>query len=410
MLKEFLEQNKKAVLLLAVFLLLGVAVTVSEYQDSREILTKGVERNEAGGGAKEETFYYQVDGEKEKSLTFSVDEKTLSEKEVMQLLEKAEKDWGKIYLGKNSSSDSVSSSLNLPTSMEDGKVEVTYEFDNYDVIDENGKIKTEKIPKNGLLVQIITEFSCQGQHLDDIRSIMLRPKTLTKEEQKRKNMETLVADKESSSRKETYFQLPENISGHRIKWRVKQSHTGVFILILGVMAVAALPACEKENDRKTKKKRNEQLLLEYPQMLEQISLLLGSGMTIMAAWEKMACRKKRTEIADKSEKLYLEEMRFTWMEMREGRSERECYERFGRRINLEPYRRFSMLLIQNLSKGTGDICGILQTEAKEALEMRKNNAKRLGEEASSKLLGPMMLMFLIILVVVLIPAVMSFNI
>lgn len=410
MLKEFLEQNKKAVLLLAVFLLLGVAVTVSEYQDSREILTKGVERNEAGGGAKEETFYYQVDGEKEKSLTFSVDEKTLSEKEVMQLLEKAEKDWGKIYLGKNSSSDSVSSSLNLPTSMEDGKVEVTYEFDNYDVIDENGKIKTEKIPKNGLLVQIITEFSCQGQHLDDIRSIMLRPKTLTKEEQKRKNMETLVADKESSSRKETYFQLPENISGHRIKWRVKQSHTGIFILILGVMAVAALPACEKENDRKTKKKRNEQLLLEYPQMLEQISLLLGSGMTIMAAWEKMACRKKRTEIADKSEKLYLEEMRFTWMEMREGRSERECYERFGRRINLEPYRRFSMLLIQNLSKGTGDICGILQTEAKEALEMRKNNAKRLGEEASSKLLGPMMLMFLIILVVVLIPAVMSFNI
>ena len=41
--------------------------------------------------------------------------------------------------------------------------------------------------------------------------------------------------------------------------------------------------------------------------------------------------------------------------------------------------------------------------------MRKNAAKRLGEEASTKLLFPMMLMFIAILLIVAMPAVLAMR-
>lgn len=72
-----------------------------------------------------------------------------------------------------------------------------------------------------------------------------------------------------------------------------------------------------------------------------------------------------------------------------------------------PYKRFSSILAQNLSKGTRDMKELLQKESLEALDMRKNRARRLGEEAGAKLLFPMLVMLLMILLPLLLPALTS---
>lgn len=51
----------------------------------------------------------------------------------------------------------------------------------------------------------------------------------------------------------------------------------------------------------------------------------------------------------------------------------------------------------------------LQGQANEAWEVRKNVAKKEGEKASSKLLLPMGIMFMIIIIIVMLPAFMSFT-
>ena len=50
---------------------------------------------------------------------------------------------------------------------------------------------------------------------------------------------------------------------------------------------------------------------------------------------------------------------------------------------------------------------ILKTEASQAFEERKARARRLGEEAGTKLLAPMFLMLAVVLVIVIVPAFMS---
>ena len=72
------------------------------------------------------------------------------------------------------------------------------------------------------------------------------------------------------------------------------------------------------------------------------------------------------------------------------------------------YQKFLKLICiqeRNLEKGTRDIGEMLAAEAREAWEQRKSEARKRGEEASMKLLFPMMCLFVLVLVILLFPAV-----
>ena len=97
-------------------------------------------------------------------------------------------------------------------------------------------------------------------------------------------------------------------------------------------------------------------------------------------------------------------------ELKNGRPESECYEVFGRRCESPVYRKFGMLLSQNLRKGTKGLTNLLQREAQEAFEERKNMAKKLGEEAGTKLMIPLFLMLAVVFVIVTVPAFLTIQI
>ena len=52
---------------------------------------------------------------------------------------------------------------------------------------------------------------------------------------------------------------------------------------------------------------------------------------------------------------------------------------------------------------------LLQKEAEDAFEERKSIARRLGEEAGTKLLVPMVLMLLVVLILIMVPAFLSYE-
>ena len=104
-----------------------------------------------------------------------------------------------------------------------------------------------------------------------------------------------------------------------------------------------------------------------------------------------------------------EEMLITLREMQGGVSEAEAYERFGKRCGTSTYLKFSTLLSQNLRKGSKGISDILRMEAIQSYENRKNTAKRLGEEAGTKLLVPMLGMLAVVFIMVMVPAFLSMQ-
>lgn len=155
-----------------------------------------------------------------------------------------------------------------------------------------------------------------------------------------------------------------------------------------------------EKKKKRLKKRETEMLNDYPELISKLLLLLEAGLTMRRAWERVV-----NNYRNSGQKHYVyEEMCITLREIENGYSEVAAFERFGKRCRLLPYLRFSGLLEQNLVKGSRSVLPMLEQEALNAFEERKENAKRIGEEAGTKLLIPMTGMLVIVLVMIMFPA------
>ena len=208
------------------------------------------------------------------------------------------------------------------------------------------------------------------------------------------------------------FRLPRQVDGHRVSWSKERGKLPYEILGLGILTVIGVMIGRREDERKRQLQRRERLLAEYPQMLGQMSLLIGAGMTVGYAWERLVQGYERQctqSMHSGREQPVYEEMCTTYYQIRDGVSERIAYEQFGERIQLSVYRRFSTLLVQNLRKGTAGLGKLLEKEMQEALNAQESNIKKRGEELPTKLLLPMMLMLALVVVIIMIPALASFQ-
>ena len=160
-------------------------------------------------------------------------------------------------------------------------------------------------------------------------------------------------------------------------------------------------ASDRELDEKIKK-RNFNIRYDFPDFLNKMVLLINAGMTVPRAWEKIVRDRKNMT------PLY-EELRRTYIEIKNGKPEIEAYEDFARRCRVKEITKFITAVIQNLKKGNSDLVPLLKLQSNECWQLRKNMAKRLGEEASTKLVLPLMIMFVGILIIVILPAVMQLR-
>jgi tight adherence protein C len=151
--------------------------------------------------------------------------------------------------------------------------------------------------------------------------------------------------------------------------------------------------------------RNRQLLLDYPEIVSKLMVFIGAGMTIRLAWENIV---NDYETGKTGKRFAYEEMSRSLSQLKTGVNEGKVYRDFGRSCGLKQYMKLSGILEQNRKTGIADIRNILHEETSLAWEERKTIARRMGEEASTKLIAPLMIMLLIVMVMIIVPAMMSF--
>ena len=204
------------------------------------------------------------------------------------------------------------------------------------------------------------------------------------------------------------LRLPGEVDGRKVELRNPDNPRGWYVLAMGPIVCLLLVSLQKQNEQKEKEERERQMMLDYPEIMNKLTLLLGAGMTVKKAWQKIVQDYERQK-ESLGERLAYEEMSIAFREMQSGVTESESYERFGRRCGLKAYRKLVSLLDQNLRKGTKGLTALLAAESQQAFEERKAAAKRKGEEAGTKLLAPMFFMLAMVLVIVIIPAFLSIK-
>ena len=150
------------------------------------------------------------------------------------------------------------------------------------------------------------------------------------------------------------------------------------------------------------RKRRRAIQLEFPDFVNKLTLLVNAGLTVSKAWEKAARDSQRQT------PLY-KELCIAVQAVRSGASEHKAYEEFAKRCHVPAVTRFVTVVLQNIRKGNSELVPVLRLLADECWEMRKNAARKFGEEASTKMLLPMMLMLVAILLIVGMPAVLALR-
>ncbi|MDR1328139.1 MAG: type II secretion system F family protein [Oscillospiraceae bacterium] len=141
-------------------------------------------------------------------------------------------------------------------------------------------------------------------------------------------------------------------------------------------------------------KRSEEMLRDFSEVISKLALLTNAGMILREAWEEVAYTGTAT--------LYLEMQRAV-DEMKNGEAEVDALFEFGVRCVIPEIKKFTSTLVQGLVKGNSELAFMLKEQSKEVWAAKKQNVRRQGEKAASKLLIPISLMFVGILIMVIVP-------
>ena len=268
--------------------------------------------------------------------------------------------------------------------------------------------KTGSEDENGTQVEIQGTLTCAGMEMTHTVFARVFPPDLSEQERLFQSVSKEVEQADARDSHKNTVTLPEIVENRRLDWIQKKENPVLSMLIFTVLtAICASYEMDSMVHRKAERRR-EQLLLDYPDLMWKMTMLLGAGLGIRGIFTRISeeyLREKR--INGKYRHIY-EEVMYTCYEMDSGVPEAQAYERFGKRCQLPEYIRLGSVLSQNLKKGSRGLTQLLETEAEASLNDRKNHARKIGERAGTKLLFPMMLMLGIVFVILMVPAFLSF--
>lgn len=375
-----------------------------EGTDTGVIARKGV-----GEGDKELTYFLTAENILEDyPYQVAVSEARYTEKEAQQFMNQAKKEIDGSFCREGEDISKVTVYVNAASSYAEGNVQADWTFSDYKAIDMDGTFIEDGLDQNGTLIMASVVLSC-GEYKEEYTFPFLAfPKEKTEEEILLEKIDGYFMEQNEQEGTET-ISLPMQIDGISLRWMKEQEYVTWKVLFVGLIMLFLLPLIRIEEEQQRKKEREKALLIEYPNLVSKLTVLVGSGMTIKQSWNKISASyiDKRQKSKEKENAAY-EEMYRTARELEEGKSERQAYQEFGERIALPSYYRLVRILIQSLQKGSKGMILMLEQESEKAFEERKHIAKKLGEEASTKMIFPLILMMGIVMAIVIVPSIIDF--
>lgn len=403
----YIRQYSLALLILFIGNIFSLCMALSEQMGGILKDNEYVQRNVYGKGKTELVLSAQVEGREAEEISYAVEEQKITEEEIGVLYKNAVELIPSLILGENSGLDKVTKDLALVNSIDGYPFTISWESSSYSLVHTDGSVQNEELEAPEV-VTLSACFKYDEIEFENVFPVQICPVEYTERELFINRIKDSLEEQNQASRTDEIFTLPKKIGDEDVTWKeVIQGSSGYLFLLICAAAVIVFVSQNKEIEEKLKK-RSKELLLDYPEVVNKLTLYMGAGMTIRNAFLKMGEDYKKQETSNQKRYVY-EEILLLCHELQSGVSETEAYAHLGKRCSLQQYMKLSALLSQNIRKGSNNLLLMMRQEASDAFEERKNTAKKLGEEAGTKLLIPMMMMLCIVMVIIMIPAYFSFS-
>lgn len=166
----------------------------------------------------------------------------------------------------------------------------------------------------------------------------------------------------------------------------------VFFALIGIL-VAVVFGYYFITSLKTKlDERHKAANFELPEIVSSMALLMNAGMVLSESWKR---------VAFSSEGEIYNLMKQVSDDLDNGVPFKSALIKFGNNSNSQEVKKFSGALSQSLDKGNKDLCDFLTNQSSEMLILKKQHMLQQGEEAASKLLAPIGIIFVGVIIIIL---------
>ena len=397
-------EKKKQVLCVAVGILLGVGGFA--WQHGGASICTSLEREDYGGDPV--VYDLSVEGLEQRTVPVQIQvlPRRYTEQEAAEVFAKVKAGILEEILGENPSLQEVRHDLILPTE-KPGGIRIAWRSSEPEVLDEDGTILVGWESDSGTQVTLQAEIT-DGFYRDEMEvSAIVYPPEKSEAEQLASQLAQQVEQAAAKQPGAVQVALPREFEGRTLRFRKETGTEYLLFPVLGVVLAMFFHWQAKNTEMEVRKKREKQLQYDYADLVYQLMVFTGAGLTVSRAWKQIVDNyEKRLGNRTSQPRAVYEEMEIALGEMENGRPESQAVSRFGERCQLNEYRRLSSILGQNRHTGMKNLQELLAQEMDTAWEQQKQAAKRLGEEAGTKLLLPLFLMLLVVMVLVMVPAMM----
>ena len=399
--KSFDKKQRLIIIIVVVISLLGIIAGIVYDSGLTRVELTTITRPKPYEEAENISFGVEVDGIKaDKELTYEgqIGVKKLEEGKIDEYLQNTLDTLEANMYREGEGKERVLTGLNIPVRLENNPVDISFSTDEGGILLDNGDLNFEMIKEKR---QVTLKLTASYGEREMSRSLVITvyPRTLTEEEKVKlavkEKLDSALADGENET-----ITLPAEVEGKRVRaYFPKEEITGNLVGF-ALAAIICLFVVFNENNKRKIRDREEELKNGYTEFVGRFVILLGAGLNIPAIWRKL-------ETGFASNKSLTEEIRLTLWEVGNGKTEREAYENFGKRIGGTQYAKFVSVINQSLKLGQGQLLSRLEAESEAAMFERRNKAKVMGEVADTKMLMPMMLQLVLIMLIIMVPALLA---
>lgn len=169
-------------------------------------------------------------------------------------------------------------------------------------------------------------------------------------------------------------------------------YESAFLMLVGgiFLSVVVATYC-LENMKNTLTKRTEECEAQLPEVVSTMAVLVNSGMVLREAWNM---------VADNGTGAFYELMRKAAENMKNGYSDADAIFLFGKASNSTEIKKFTSALLQSMEKGGAELSSFLAHQSSELWSAKRQRMLQAGEKAATKLLLPIVLIFVGVIIIV----------
>ncbi len=392
------ERIRKCLLIFFIGSLLSLIMVFAGNQNLVQDLA--IRRKEPGEGSVYTGLYAENEDGERVYVNLEVRDRAYEEEELNDFFHDMRKELENVILGENQSLTEVRGDLSLPEKLSEYPFFISWESNDFIYLSDDGEVATlEELPQ-GAEPQKAVRLTMTATYRDFEKSysylLYVKPQNVTYDFEEMVGASLKLAEEAG----ESCVTLPKSIAGKQITWKEKKDNTPLLVFFLTIVMTVFFWVQWDRSQKEKEKLRREIMDLEYASLVSKYMLYLHAGLNIYRAWEKI-CKEGAG-----LNPVY-EEMQYTCREIESGVSEAEGYEHFSRRLASKRYIRLTTLLIQGQSKGNSMLLTQLKEEVALCMEEQRAFIRKKGEEATTKLLFPMVLMMGMIMLMIMFPAFMS---